>query len=216
MASIRRRTLPSGKAVWQCDYRDGANKRRHRQFETKRQADAFLVRARAEVASGTHTADSASITVAGAADLWLARCQRDLEVTTVRQYRAHVDLHIVPRIGGAKLARLSAPAINAFVDQLAADGRSKEMQKRVLASLSAIVSEAQRRGLVATNNVRDASPIKRSKRGESRPEMPTKDELRAIILATPDRWRPLMLTAVPTALIRSARRSRRPARETYP
>jgi integrase len=201
MASIRKRILPSGKTVWQVDYRDGAEKRRHRQFPTKREADAFCVKARAEVAAGTHTADSASATVAAAADLWLARCQQnELEATTLRQYRAHIDLHIVPRIGGTKLARLTAPVVNAFVDHLAADGRSKEMQKRVLASLSAIVKEAQRRGLVATNNVRDASPVKRSKRGETRPKMPTKDELRAIVAATPDSWRPLILTAIFTGL----------------
>src|SRR5215203_5685422 len=115
MASIRRRKLPSGKVVWQCDYRDGANKRRHRQFDTEREADSFLVKARAEVAAGIHTPDSASISVAEAADLWLTRCERDgLETTTIRQYRAHVQLHIVPRIGGTKLARLSAPAVNAF------------------------------------------------------------------------------------------------------
>src|SRR4051794_8332386 len=149
----------------------------------------------AQVAAGTHTADSASTTVAVAADLWLARCQQNgLEATTLRQYRAHIDLHILPRIGGTKLARLSVAVVNAFADRLAADGRSQEMVKRVLASLSAIVKEAQRRGLVAMNNVRDAAPVKRSRRGEARPEMPTKDELRAIISATPDRWRPLMLT----------------------
>jgi integrase len=109
MASIRKRTLSSGKSVWQVDYRDGAQKRRHRQFPTKREADSFCVKARAEVAAGTHTADSSSITLAAAAELWLARCQQnELETTTLRQYRAHVDLHIVPYIGALRLARVSA------------------------------------------------------------------------------------------------------------
>ena len=202
MASIRKRTLPSGKTAWQVDYRDNQGNRRHRQFLTKREADSFLVKARAEIAAGVHTPDSASITVFEAACLWLARCERDgLEATTIRQYRAHVDLHITPRIGKMKLARFSAPAVNGFVDQLIRDGRSKEMARRVLRSLSSIVSEAQRRGLVAANHVRDASPIKRSKRVvESRPEMPTKDELKRIINHTPDRSRAFIMTAIFTGL----------------
>src|SRR5690348_4552582 len=104
--SIRKRTLPSGTAAWQVDYRDGGGKRRHKQFATKRAADAFMVKARGEVVAGIHTADSASITVSEAADLWLARCERDqLEETTLRSYREHIRLHIVPRIGAVKLSR---------------------------------------------------------------------------------------------------------------
>jgi integrase len=203
MASIRKRKLPSGTIVWQVDYRDGANRRRHRQFTSKRDADSFMVKARAEVAAGIHTADSASITVQEAADLWLDRCEREkLEPTTIRAYRQHVELHIAPRIGTVKLSRLNVPAANAFVDQLLDDGRSKDMAKRVLGSLAALVGEAKRRGLVAANHVRDASPIKRSKREDARPEMPSKEELRRIIDAAGDRLRvrTFVLTAIFTGL----------------
>ncbi|MFC1455736.1 tyrosine-type recombinase/integrase [Microvirga arabica] len=201
MASIRRRTLPSGKTVWQADYRDAAGNRRHKQFRKKGEADAFLVTVRSQLAAGTHTPDSASITVEEAAGLWLERCRRDmLEATTIRQYRAHVNLHIVPRIGATKLSRLTTPAVNAFADQLLRDGRSRDMANRVLRSLSAVVAEAKRKGLVAANNVRDATPIKKGRRGESRPEMPTRDELKAIIRATDDQNRPLILTAIFTGL----------------
>jgi integrase len=201
MASIRKRRLPSGKVCWQIDYRDGDGKRRHRQFPSKWKADDFMVTARAEVVAGTHTPDSASITVREAADLWLARCARDqLEETTLRAYRQHVNLHIAPRLGAIKLSRLTAPAVNSFFDGLFADGRSKDMVRRVRRSLSAIVQEAQRRGLAATNNVKDSTPIKRSKRDDARPVMPTKAELKAIIDATPNRSRPLMLTAIFTGL----------------
>lgn len=201
MASIRKRTLPSGKVRWLAGYSDGGGRRRFRQFETKKEADAFLVQARNQVATGVHTPDSVSPTVAEAGEMWLKRCERDkLEATTLRQYRTHLTLHIAPRIGGMKLSRITAPAVNAFVDQLLADGRSREMCKRVLVSLSAIVTEAQRRGLVTVNNVRSASPVKRSTREEVRPEMPTREELKAIIDSTPDRWRPLILTLVFTGL----------------
>jgi integrase len=196
--SVRKRIVGGGEIRWQVDYRDGAGVRRHRQFSTKREADAFHARARTEIAAGTHTPDSASITVAEGAELWIARCERDeLERTTILAYRQHVDLHIVPYIGKVKLSRLSAPATNAFRDQLLDAGRSRDMVRRVLASLAALVGEAQARGLVATNNVRAITKTKR-KRGEgpAQLEMPTKDELRAIIAATPIGRRPLILTAL--------------------
>jgi integrase len=142
--SVRKRTLGDREIRWQVDYRDGAGRRRHRQFQTKREADAFHAKARTEVAAGVHTPDSASITVAEAADLWIARCERDeLERTTILAYRQHIDLHILPYTGAVKLSRLSAPVVNAFRDQLLDAGRSRDMVRRVLASLAALVSEAQ-------------------------------------------------------------------------
>ena len=201
MATIRKRRLPSGKIVWQVDYRDGNKKRRHRQFHAKRDADSFMVKARAEVAEGIHTPDSVSITVQEAAQLWLSRCERDeLEPTTIISYRQHVDLHIVPRIGSIKLSRLNVPVVEAFKDQLLNDGRSKAMTKRVLGSLAALVSEAKRRGLVAANHARDATPIKRSKRGDARPDMPSKDELRRIIDTAEGSDRTFVLTVIFTGL----------------
>lgn len=201
MASIRKRTLPSGKVRWLAGYSDGGGKRRFRQFETKKEADAFLVQARNQVATGVHTPDSVSPTVAEAAELWLKRCERDkLERTTLLQYRGHLTHHIGPRLGAVKLSRLSVPAINEFADQLLTAGRSRVLVSRVMVSLSSIVTEAQRRGLVTANNVRSAKPVRRSSREDKRPEMPSRDELKAIIAATPDQWRPLILTAIFTGL----------------
>src|SRR4051812_38865081 len=67
MATIRKRTLPSGKAVWLAGYVDGGGKRLFRQFHTKREADGFLTEAKSQVAAGVHTPDSVSPTVAEAA-----------------------------------------------------------------------------------------------------------------------------------------------------
>jgi integrase len=194
--SVRKRMLTGGETRWQVDYRDGNGVRRHRQFATKRAAEAFNTKARGEVAAGIHTPDSASITVAEAATLWLARCERNqLEPTTVTAYRQHINLHIKPFIGSLKLARLTVPVVNVFRDQLLDAGRSRDMVKRVLSSLAAIVGEAQARGLVAVNNVRAIARVKRERRSE-RPEMPSQAELQTIIAATPDHHRPLILTAL--------------------
>ena len=187
-----------GEIRWQVDYRDGAGVRRHRQFKTKREAEAFHAKARTEVIAGVHTPDSASITVAEAAELWIARCERDgSRAATVLDYRAAFEAAHLALYRSTKLARLTVPAVNAFRDRLLDDGRSPDMVRPdARASPAALVGEAQGRGLVAVNNVRAITRGKRGARAESRPIMPTRDELRAIIVATPDQHRPLILTAV--------------------
>lgn len=199
MATIRKRALPSGKIVWQCDYRDGGGSRRSRQFQTRKDADAFLVKARSEVAQGIHAPDSTSVTIAEAATLWLARgASEGLEQSTLDSYGQHVELHIKPLIGATKLSRISVPSVQAFADELAKT-RSRAMVKRVITSLSGIFSEAQRRGLAAQNPV-SAVRIRMPKRDVVRPEMPSKEELRAILQGASTKWKPFIWTATFTGL----------------
>jgi integrase len=212
--SVRKRKIGNGVIRWQVDYRDGAGIRRHRQFRTKRGADAFETKACGEVIAGVHTPDSASITVKEAGGLWIAQCEREsLERATILDYQGHLTRHILPYLASTKLSRLTMPAINDFRDRLIDDGRSPDMVRRVLGSLAALVGEAQRRGLVAVNNVRVITRGKRSKHGKRgksvkkrRPVMPTKDELRAIIAATPDQHRALIFTSVFAGLRTSEQR----------
>jgi len=57
-----------------------------------------------------------------AAEAWRAlaeaRRHRRLERSTIRQYRSHVEQHINPLLGAVKLSRLTAPAVQDFVDRL--------------------------------------------------------------------------------------------------
>ncbi|QND48100.1 site-specific integrase [Rhizobium lusitanum] len=199
MATVRKRLLPSGKTVWQADYRDGAGKRRSKQFVLKKEADAFLVGARGEVAKGVHVAESASITIAQAAKAWIKRAEAEgLERSTRASYEQHVDIHIVPRIGATKLSKITVPFVQEFADDLGKD-LSRAMVKKVIGSLSGIFTEALRTGKAAQNPVA-AVKIKISKRDTARAEMPTKAELRAILNATPEKNKPFIWTAAFTGL----------------
>ncbi len=199
MASIRKRTLPSGKAVWLVDYRDQAGQRRAKQFPTRKAADAWSVHARGQVAAGTHVADSSSVTVKAAAALWIERCEADgLETSTIRQYRGHVDNRIVPRIGAEKLSRLTVPRLEALKDEMLRD-LSRALTRKVMVSISSIITEAQRRGLVAQNVARTVR-VRAGKREKPRLEMPTKLELKAMITHAEGRFRSLLLTAIYTGL----------------
>ena len=111
--------------AWIVDYTDQNGKRRLRTFPTRKAADAWAVTALHEVKTGTHTASSASITVAEAGELWIKQCESDgLERSTILQRRQHTELHINPFLGRVKLADLTAPKVYVFANELRAAGRS--------------------------------------------------------------------------------------------
>jgi integrase len=206
MATVRKRTWKSGaetKTAWIADYFDQEGKRHIKTCKTKKEADAFLVQARHEVARGVHTPENASITVAEVATLWIEKGQlENLERSTLRQYGNHVKLHINPQIGNVKLARLSTPAIENFRDELLKRG-SRAMARKVLASLKSILGEGQRRGLVAQNA---AQPVKVDvkKRDKGKlvigRDIPSKEEVQTILSKADARWRPLFTTAIFTGM----------------
>lgn len=196
MATVRKRTLPSGLVRWQASYIDGGGKRRAKLFKRKSDGDAWLIETRHDVAHGLHTPGSLSPTVKEAAALWIKRCnEKRLEAMTVKGYEEHVDLHIVPFIGAKKLSELNVPAVNAFADVLRDNGRSAEMIKRVIRSLGAIFKEARRRGL---SNVAPTVGLELDlpDREDPRPVIPSKAELQAIIAGAAGRWRPVILVAI--------------------
>jgi integrase len=206
MATVRKRTWKSGeetKTAWIADYFDQEGKRHIKTCKTKKEADAFLLQARHEVARGVHTPENASITVAEAARLWIEKGELEkLERSTLRQYGNHVKLHINPMIANVKLARLSTPAIENFRDELLKKG-SRAIARKVLASLKSILGEARRRGLVAQNA---AQPVKvdMKKRDKGKlaigRDIPSKEEAQTILLKADGRWRPLFITAIFTGM----------------
>ena len=144
MATIRKRTLPSGLVRWQVDFTDQAGKRRSKLFPRRKDADVYLVKVRSLVANHTYLADSDSTTVAGAAKAWLDHCEvrcktgRRMERSTLRGYSDYVRLHIAaPEIGiGDKLiAQLTRRHVNEFRDRLLLNGRSEHLTRRALSVL---------------------------------------------------------------------------------
>ena len=203
--SVRRRTWTnrSGKhEAWIVDYFDAGGVRRNATFERKKTADDYETEVKKQVRDGTHTAPSVSPTVAEAAQNWLAFVEgENRERTTVKQYEEHVRLHILPRLGSAKLAHLTMPAIEAFRDDLLSD-LSRPMAKKVLTSLKSILKDAMRRGKVAQNVARDVS-IKIASRDKRKVkigvDIPNMDEIRALLAAS-GALRPVLVVATFTGL----------------
>jgi len=213
--SVRRRSWKSPKGeikeAWIADYVDQHGERHIKTFARRRDADAYHARAAVNVAAGLHTAESRSPTIAEAGTRWLDSGEAaGLERTTLTQYRQHLELHITPELGAVKLAQLTVPMVRQFEDRLRVS-RSAIMVRKILGSLGAILADAQERGLVAQNVVRSLRA--RRRRGKERHadrrqkgrlkagvDIPTPDEVRALIPHLSGRWRPLLLTAIFTGL----------------
>lgn len=199
MASIRKRELPSGKIVWQADYKDGGGKRRHKQFSKKSEADAFLLQARGQVKAGTHVADSASETVDKVAKLWIASLEKKgRERATLDRYQGTYDKFVKPRFGAAKLSSITAPTVQTFIDDLVGT-MSLSSLKKVQGALVSIYKFAVARGYAAHNPARDVE-LPSGRRNQQRVEMPTKAELREIMKHTPARWLPFIRLATLTGM----------------
>lgn len=213
--SVRKRTwtTPKGeeKTAWVVDYTDTTGKRRLKTFKLKKAADAFAATASVEVREGVHVADSASVTVEKAGALWIASGENaDLERSTIKQRKSHLEHHIVPSIGQTLLSKLTVPAVREFEDRMRKEGRSPAMVKKVLTSLGSILSDAGERGLATRNPVRDirGSRKGRDRRQEKRQkgrvevgvDIPTREEIKALVAALDDHWRPLLVTAIFTGM----------------
>jgi integrase len=212
--SVRKRIWkgPGGepREAWVVDYADQHGDRHLKTFAKKRDADAHHAIVGVAVRAGVHTADSKSITVTKAAELWLESCEAaGLERATIAAYRQHADLHITPILGSLRLSQLTVPLVRGFEDRLQRDGRSPAMVRNVRRSLGGILADAQERGLVAQNVVYSLRKNRHSRRADGNGKLkaginiPAPAEMRTIVgklNPAAGRYRVLLLTAIFTGL----------------
>lgn len=211
MASVAKRTWTHNgeqRTKWVVRYTDMGGKRRLKTFETKKDADRYRTKVETEMEKGIHTADSASVTVAEAARLWLESCELrarsgdQMGRLTVVQYRRTTINHVLPFLGNIKLSRLTAPMIKEWVNDLLSDPEAPRGQRTVqlaVAVLRMLIGDVQERGLIAHNIVREAPPRIPMKK-KTRVAIPTKDEVRMILGRSSGRIRPIVHTAIFTGM----------------
>jgi integrase len=200
--SIRKRTWTAAgetKSAWVVVYRDQHGKRRLKTFNLKKDAEAWATTALHEVAQGTHASDSKT-TVADIVNAWISHgVDEGLERGTIEPRKRHLKLHIAPFIGRVKLADLTTPRVNGFMDQLRDGRRTPGMRRKILTSLSSAVTFAKGRGLVAQNACQGVK-VRSDGRGKTKVVIPTKSELKLLIDRAPERWRPFIVTAIFTGM----------------
>jgi integrase len=215
--SVRKREWKTAKGearvAWTADYFDQAGKRHQMRFKTKKLAEAFLVEAKHEVSRGIHTPASTSPTVAQAASAWIEELERGdehhapLERSTLREYRRHLDQHILPFTGKTKIAELTPGTIAALRAEMHKKGCSLNLTGRVVSSLGGLLSAAVVAGTASRNIVHEIN-MRKKKRGSTRHEkhlevgtdIPTKDEIRAMLTAAQGQAHALLVTAIFTGL----------------
>lgn len=196
------------KKAWVCDYVDQKGKRHIKTFKLKKDADAFDSKTHIEVLGRVHVADADTVTIEKASELWLAECDSALERSTVDQYKQHVNYHIVPFIGQMRLNEITVPVVRNFIDRLKTEKRSAAMVRAVRVSLGSMLSDAQERGLVIRNAVKDMGRAKGRARAEARHQarvevgidIPTPAEIKAILASATGKARIFILTAAMTGM----------------
>jgi integrase len=215
---VRKNAAGEPTETWIADYVDQKGKRHIKTFTKQKQAKAYHATVAVEIREGRHTPDSESITVAEAGRHWIKTGEgNSLERATLDEYRRHLDMHIAPYLGSVKLSKLTAPMVSEFRTKLrdgtAAPGeevgkaRSPAMVKKIIGSLSSLLAEAHEAGYVAQNVARSLTnrKKKRTKAAQRRKlkvgvDIPTMEEIGAILGKLDGRWRPVLLAAIFTGL----------------
>ena len=206
--SVRKRAWTTSKGekkeAWIVDYSDQDGDRHIRSFAKKKDADKYHATVTVDVDKGLHTAPSKSITVAVAAESWIKLVEANgmrghgpAERSTIRQYRQHIDHHIVPRIGAINLAKLTQTRVETFRDDLLAE-LSRPLARKVLTSLKSLLKAARYAHVAAGVSI---GAEKRKRKLEAGRDIPTPAEIKRLIDAAKEgKLRALLLTAIFTGL----------------
>jgi integrase len=198
------------KEAWIADFTDGNGKRHIQTFSQKKKADAYEAKVRTDLNAGTHVALDSDLTIAAVAEKWIKRVEANAkERATIRQYRQHIDLHIVPRIGAVKLAKLTRAQIEHFRDGLLSGvgdrhkALSRPLARKVLTSLKSMLK------VVHCNHLADNVRVDAGKRDQRKLEVgrdiPTPAEVKRLVEAAKHKAR--LYTLLKTAALTGLRAS---------
>lgn len=136
---------------------------------------------------------------------WLSgysgRTSRGLSDSTRRDYRRSIETYAVPFFVGYRLAEIEPPDVRRFVQSLERRGiRASSIRKNV-APLKALFATAYEDGLIPSNptqGVRIVGPGDEDR--DRKPKALTREELRVVLAALPEPWRPFFTFLVQTGL----------------
>jgi integrase len=143
--------------VWVSGYNDANGKWKTKQFNKKKDAQAHQESVKTDVRKGIHIADSEGITIEQACRVWLDKSEAEaVEGSTLRQYKGHVNNHIVPAklndgkviLGKVLTTKLTKGLVASFRDQLLREN-SRATAKKVFTSFRSVLAEARLRGSMA-------------------------------------------------------------------
>ncbi len=185
------RQLPSGR--WQARWRDGEGKLHPapQTFDTRLDAAAWLDGAE----PGEAEAERSDPRLADYAETWLTN--RPLKTRTRQHYRRLLDRFVLPApIADQRLTRITPARVRAWYDAL--DDSTPTQRSHVYLLLHAILQDAWREDLIASNPARIRGAGTATRRSQTR--IATPGEVEAIAAAMPERYRALVVFSAWCAL----------------
>jgi integrase len=209
--SIRKRTWKNGDGGqttrWIVDIFVGATgHRERRQFDSRKEAEAFRIATEGQVRAGTFRGDAAKFTVKDAADQFLTYCegrrQRGERMTrqNYKTMEGHIGNYICrdPKrhegkvrpsrltdfdggIGGIKLSQLTSRGVCDFRDRLRDAGVTVVTTRKILSTLQQLLGYAVDRDMVGNNVAQGVKVIGRRDEGARKILPPTKEAMRALL-----------------------------------
>ena len=208
--SIRKRTWKNADGVesvrWLVDVMDVNGHRERRQFESKKEADAFRVATEGQMRTGTFRSDASKFTVKDAAARFLKHCEsrRQRGERMTRQNYKTMDGHIGnyicrdPKrhegktqpsrlkkfeggIGSIKLSQLTAGSVNDFRDRLRKAGVTVVTTRKILSTLQQLLGHAVNGDMIGVNVARGVKVIGRRDEGARKIVPPSKEDMRALL-----------------------------------
>ncbi|MEX2324056.1 MAG: site-specific integrase [Acidimicrobiia bacterium] len=148
--------------------RAGDGKRRqkwHGAFATRREAEAARAKIIHDMNLGIYVEPS-SLTLSGwVRDHWLPTMRSRVKPSTFDSYRRNLELHVLPRLGGLRLSRLTPVMLNGIYADLLTDGHLKadrglsaKTARYIHTILHKALADAVDAGLVAVNVAARAKP----------------------------------------------------------
>ena len=208
--SIRKRVWKNVEGTrltgWIADVVDANGHRERRQFESRKEAEAFRIETEGRMRAGTFRGDAAKFTVKDASKLFLDYCEgrRQRGERMTRQNYKVMDGHIGnyicrdPKrhdsrqrpsrlkafhggIGSIKLSQLTTRGVTDFRDSLRDAGVSVVTTRKILGTLQQLLRFAIDRDMLGSNVAQGVKVIGRRDEGARKILPPTKEAMRALM-----------------------------------
>ncbi len=176
---------PNGK--WEVRWRE-TGKRHSRSFQLKRDAEAFALEiARRRQLGGVVALDAGAQPLAEfVEDWWRDYAVPDLSSRTRQVYAAVWGRHLLPRIGGYPLRKITPGVVDQLRVQLQAAGVGDPTIIKALGILQGILRHAVLRGQIQSNPVREVKKPRQAQKQAPTPLDPTSIEVIRALLPLAD------------------------------
>jgi hypothetical protein len=206
------RDTPTGRR-YEITFLDSTGRRRWQTIEGGlRQAEAVLDEIKTRLRRGERIAPT-NARLAEYAGTWLEGQSGRLRPKTITTYETALDRHVLPRLGRLKLTEITEDNVALLIAEMREgiyyeerDGRLAKLQREggfaewtirgTLSPLSALLTQAARRGLVPVNVVSRLERGERPTPTEKEKRILTADEIRALLDACAPKYRSRLASAL--------------------